>query len=135
MSQTHIAAGATERTPEQQEALHAIERLVAFALQKQLIEEADWDYSRNLLLEQFGFSEPYAGELDTTVPDGPQAMLDTLIDYGFSIGLIPENSDTFRDLLDAKIMGHLMARPSEVVRAFRHTEQTEGIEGGHIPIL
>ncbi|MDQ0660771.1 UDP-glucose--hexose-1-phosphate uridylyltransferase [Paenibacillus sp. W2I17] len=128
MSQTHIAAGATERTPEQQEALHAIERLVAFALQKQLIEEADWDYSRNLLLEQFGFSEPYAGELDTTVPDGPQAMLDTLIDYGFSIGLIPENSDTFRDLLDAKIMGHLMARPSEVVRAFRHTEQTEGIE-------
>ena len=34
MSQTQPGAEATERTPEQQEALHAIERLVAFALKK-----------------------------------------------------------------------------------------------------
>jgi UDPglucose--hexose-1-phosphate uridylyltransferase len=128
MSQTHNAAGTIDRTPEQQEALHAIERLVAFALQNKLIEEADRDYSRNLLLEQFGFSEPYDGVLNEIVPDGPQSLLDTLIDYGYEIGLIPENTDTYRDLLDAKIMGQLMARPSEVVRAFRHTEQTEGIE-------
>lgn len=128
MSQTTTGAGTTERTPEQQEALHAIERLVLFALRKQLIEEADRDYGRNLLLEQFGFSEPYDGVLDETVLDGPQPLIDTLIDYGFEIGLIPENTDTYRDLLDAKIMGHLMARPSEVVRAFREKAESEGIE-------
>ncbi|MFP2989087.1 galactose-1-phosphate uridylyltransferase, partial [Bacillus velezensis] len=45
----------------QQSALYAVEQLVAFAHKKGLIGLQDTDYSRNLLLEQFGFSEPYSG--------------------------------------------------------------------------
>lgn len=106
---------ATTRTLEQDEALHAIERLVRFAVDHLLIREEDIDYSRNMLMDLFQFSEPFAGESDHTRQDSPQEMIDTLINYGFQIGLIPENSDTYRDLLDSKIMGLLMARPSEVV--------------------
>lgn len=117
----------TSGTPESKHVLHAIEMLVRFALHKGLIEPEDVDYSRNLLLEDFGFSEPYGDEVNGQIPEGPQAMLDILIDYGAAHGLIPENTDTYRDLLDAKIMGRLMVRPSEVTARFRTTEQELGI--------
>ncbi len=45
----------------QQAALYAVEQLVVFAQKRGLISPQDIDYSRNLLLEQFGFSEPYSG--------------------------------------------------------------------------
>ena len=41
--------------------------------------------------------------------------------------MIPENTDTYRDLLDAKIMGRLMARPSDVTAQFRTVQQEQGI--------
>lgn len=111
------------------EALRAIERLTAFALRERLLEESDSDFGRNRLLEQFGFDEPYADSdaLAEELPAGPQEMLDTLIDYAAQTGMIPENTDTQRDLLDAKLMGLLLARPSEVVREFRENEAQGGI--------
>ncbi|MEJ8304098.1 UDP-glucose--hexose-1-phosphate uridylyltransferase [Saccharibacillus sacchari] len=119
------------------EALRAIERLTAFALREKLLEEADGDYGRNRLLEQFGFDEPYGADpnsaeagidaLAEPLPEGPQPMLDTLIDYAAQTGMIPENTDTQRDLLDAKLMGLLLARPSEVTRDFLQAEQAGGI--------
>ncbi|MEK3731334.1 MULTISPECIES: UDP-glucose--hexose-1-phosphate uridylyltransferase [Paenibacillus] len=118
----------TTSVPDDQQVLHAIERLVLFALRQGLIQEADVDYCRNLLLDDFGFSEPYAGEVSEEHLDGPQALLDVLIDYGAAKGLIPENTDTFRDLLDAKIMGRVMGRPSEITAAFKTAEQERGIE-------
>ncbi|WP_229522399.1 UDP-glucose--hexose-1-phosphate uridylyltransferase [Paenibacillus monticola] len=116
-----------ETTPATQKALYAIEQLVLFALHQSLIAPADLDYSRNELLDQFGFSEPYAEVFDQAPLDSPQAPLDALIDYGYEIGLIPENSDTYRDLLDAKIMGLLLARPSEVNAEFYRLAAEQGI--------
>jgi len=115
-------------TTEQRQALIAIEQLIRFALERRLIEPLDEDYGRNLLLDLFGFSEPYLGVEAPEPIQGPQTALDVLIDYGFRIGLIPENTDTYRDLLDAKIMGCLMPRPSEVIREFRELQETKGIE-------
>lgn len=114
----------------QQAALYAVEQLVAFAQDRGLISLHDTDYSRNLLLDQFGFSEPYTGGEagGVTAPEVLQPVLNVLIDYGFAIGLIPENTDTYRDLLDSKIMGLLMARPSEVIRDFHQTKAERGIE-------
>lgn len=114
--------------PAGEKALHAIEQLVLFALNQELIQPADVDYSRNELLDQFGFSEPYALEFSETPLESPQEPLDILIDYGFETGLIPENTDTYRDLLDAKIMGLLMARPSEVNAQFFSLSAEKGIE-------
>lgn len=112
----------------QTEAKRAIERLIRYALEKALIDWWDLDYSRNRLLELFGFDEPYAGREDEEELSGPQIPLGVLIDYGVEIGLIPENTDTYRDLLDARIMGLLMPRPSETIAKFRKTEENGGIQ-------
>lgn len=117
--------GVDERS--RQDALHAIERLVNYALEQGLIDWWDVDYSRNRLLELFSFDESYAGEVAKEALTGPQEPLEILIDYGLAIGLIPEDTATYRDLLDAKIMGLLMPRPSETIAAFRKTESEQGI--------
>ncbi len=125
----------TERTNEQNQTLLAIDELVKFAFDKQMIKVADLDYARNMLLSKFRFDEPY----DANVPllasvdqgepaDSPQPMIDTILDYAYSIGMLPENTDTYRDLMDAEIMGLLMARPSEVTADFFDTLDREGIE-------
>ncbi|MEK5477373.1 UDP-glucose--hexose-1-phosphate uridylyltransferase [Paenibacillus sp. FSL R5-0407] len=117
-----------EANQNRQEAQYAIERLTHYALQQGLIDWWDLDYSRNRLLELFGFDEPFAGEVGEEVLTGPQEPLNVLIDYGVEIGLIPENTDTFRDLLDARIMGLLMPRPSETIAKFRQTAENGGIQ-------
>ncbi|WP_348772878.1 UDP-glucose--hexose-1-phosphate uridylyltransferase [Paenibacillus sp. Marseille-P2973] len=117
-----------EANQNRQEAQYAIERLTHYALQQGLIDWWDLDYSRNRLLELFGFDEPFAGEVGEEVLTGPQGPLNVLIDYGVEIGLIPENTDTFRDLLDARIMGLLMPRPSETIAKFRQTAENGGIQ-------
>ncbi|MEC0176136.1 UDP-glucose--hexose-1-phosphate uridylyltransferase [Paenibacillus favisporus] len=114
--------------PLKEQALQAIDRLVRFALDHRLIQAEDADYSRNLLLDLFGASEPSLSEAEPEAADSPQPMIDTLLDYAFEIGLMPENTDTYRDLLDAKIMGLLMARPSEVIAEFELTAREQGIE-------
>ncbi|MBO2943356.1 UDP-glucose--hexose-1-phosphate uridylyltransferase [Paenibacillus sp. F411] len=117
-----------QAAPEPYQVLHAIEQLVQFALRQQLIQDSDTDYSRNLLLDLLGYTEPLLEEITQPVPDSPQAMVDILIDAAASKGLIPDNSDTYRDLMDAKIMGLLMARPSEVTGRFMQLKEEQGIE-------
>ncbi|WP_120463035.1 UDP-glucose--hexose-1-phosphate uridylyltransferase [Paenibacillus aceti] len=111
-----------------QNAQAAIERLLHYALEQGLIDWWDMDYTRNRLLELFSFDEPFAGELPEEVLSSPQQPLEVLIDYGYEIGLIPENTVTYRDLLDARIMGLLMPRPSETIAAFHKTEADRGIQ-------
>ncbi|CAM3326491.1 MULTISPECIES: UDP-glucose--hexose-1-phosphate uridylyltransferase [Saccharibacillus] len=128
-STRRAATGSSDGPVSREEALRAIDRLTAFSLREGLLEAADEDYGRNRLLEQFGFDEPYAGgdAPGEELPAGPQPMLDALIDYAAQTGMIPENTDTQRDLLDSKLMGLLLARPSEVTRDFLAAEQEGGI--------
>ncbi|UUZ82323.1 UDP-glucose--hexose-1-phosphate uridylyltransferase [Paenibacillus sp. P26] len=51
-----------------------------------------------------------------------------LLDYAAETGLLEENTTTLRDLLEARIMGMLMPRESELVRRFWTTAKTEGAE-------
>ncbi|EXX86832.1 UDP-glucose--hexose-1-phosphate uridylyltransferase, partial [Paenibacillus darwinianus] len=95
-----------------------------------LVEPLDEHAARNALLDLFGFSEPYDGN-ETAVgqsPASPAPLLEPLLDYGYRIGLIPDNTLTYRDLLDAKIMGLLMPRPSETAASFRRAADSKGIE-------
>lgn len=112
-----------------QDALLAIERLLRFALHKRLLQPEDAQYARNLLLDLFQFDAPASEELpaEEPVPEEARHLLEELIAYGYSIGLIPELTTTYADLLDAKVMGLLIARPSEVIRDFHAKRQAEGI--------
>lgn len=65
-------------------------------------------------------------EAETGSPDGEKQdegaeledILAGMLDYAWEKGLIPENSVTYRDLSDTKIMGLLVPRPSEVIGKF-----------------
>lgn len=109
------------------DALVRIEQLVRFALAEGMIEPLDVSASRNALLDLFGFTEPFEGELQSEPIDSAVSLLEPLLDYGYSIGLIQDNNTTFRDLLDARIMGLLMPRPSETAAAFGRTAEQSGI--------
>lgn len=109
------------------EALLHIERLLQFALQRKLLHKLDLSAGRNALLDLFRFTEPYRGSVPDEELNSAVSILEPLLDYGFTVGLIPVNTTTQRDLLDARIMGLLMPRPSETAAAFQRAAETEGI--------
>ncbi len=103
---------------------YELERLLLFAQKQGLIEEADVIPARNALLALFGFDEPVAfdGEVsEADVPESAVPILERILDYTANAGLtelLPDNNGTYRDLLDARIMGLLMPRASEMNRRF-----------------
>ncbi|MFS0727089.1 UDP-glucose--hexose-1-phosphate uridylyltransferase [Paenibacillus sp. 1P07SE] len=111
---------------ELQQVQQAIEELVQFGLKKRLFAPLDTVFTRNALLDLFGLNEPAGGE-PPQAPDEPLGALDVLLAHGERIGLIPDGTTTWRDLLDARIMGLLLARPSATAAAFRRQAETEGI--------
>jgi UDPglucose--hexose-1-phosphate uridylyltransferase len=102
-----------------------IERLLRFALKSGLIEQEDVIVARNALLDLFRLPEPAAEAFIGDVPDSPVPVLERMLDYAAEHGLIPDNTTTQRDLLDARIMGLLMPRQSEIVRRFRQLLRDE----------
>ena len=100
-----------------------IEKLVRYGLSKGLIEEDEAFYSRNLLLDMMKESEfdenDREGEEDPSLVD----ILGYLCNEAVKRGLI-EDSITFRDLFDTKLMNAITPRPHEVNRAFKEKYKT-----------
>ena len=48
-----------------------------------------------------------------------EGILNEMLDYAAEDGLMPEDTITYRDLFDTKIMGMLVPRPSEVIKKFQ----------------
>lgn len=113
--------------PSQGEALLNIERLLQYARQRGMLHELDMSTGRNALLDLFRFTEPSTEAVPDEKLDSAVTLLEPLLDYGFAIGLIPDNTMTYRDLLDARIMGLLMPRPSEMAADFRRRSEQEGV--------
>ncbi len=93
----------------------SIEKLVNYAISAELIEESDRVWAENTLLAALkldSFTRPEA------VPESElEPILAELIAYALEQGLI-EDSITEKDLFDARLMGLLTPRPSEVIRRF-----------------
>jgi UDPglucose--hexose-1-phosphate uridylyltransferase len=110
-------------------ALH-IESLIAFALAKGLIQSLDADASRNALLDLFALTEPLQAAPDLQqdpLPESPVPLLEPLLDAAVARGLLPDDTLTYRDLFDARIMGLLMPRPSETNGRFLELVQQHGV--------
>ena len=96
----------------------AIEKLIAYALEKQLIQPEEKNWAVNTLLEML--------ELDgcalPEIPSGEQidlpAVLDALLDDAYERGVLKENSIVYRDLFDTRLMGALTPRPAQVIEKF-----------------
>jgi UDPglucose--hexose-1-phosphate uridylyltransferase len=99
-------------------AAYEVERLLRFAEKQNMISGLDVIIARNHLLDLLKISEPYSGEAVTEEIKSPVLILERLLDYSRENGILEDNTLTYRDLLDAKIMGFLMPRQSEVVNSF-----------------
>jgi UDPglucose--hexose-1-phosphate uridylyltransferase len=95
-----------------------IKRLINYGLDKGLIQKEDELYVRNRLLEVLKLDDYEDVEADAENLENPQPILDKILDYAYEKGILAENTITFRDLLDTRIMDCLMPRPSEVIRKF-----------------
>lgn len=112
---------------------YRIEELLRFGVHNRMMEEWDYPLVRNQLLSLFGIKEAYSKELDEAkifaALDGrnPLPILEDLLQYAVDLGMIEDNT-TEKDLLDAKIMGYLMPRQSELKRIFEDLRAREGVE-------
>ena len=100
--------------------------LTEYGLATGLIEPADRLYTINRLLELFGLDEPDEEAYQERVQpmtqreaeDALEGILAGMLDDAAARGLIPEDTVTYRDLFDTKIMSVLVPRPGEVRRRF-----------------
>ena len=82
-----------------------------------MVEPEDEIYVTNRLLEVMEldeYEEPEEIEDDTPLEE----ILKDLLDEAYASGVLEDNGIASRDLFDTKLMGCLVARPSEVIRAF-----------------
>lgn len=93
----------------------AIESLLNYGEKHSLFEKEDRIYCRNLMLDVLGLDAFEADAADDNAP--LEDILAVLLDYACDKGII-ENSVTYRDLFDTKIMNCMMPRPSEVIKKF-----------------
>lgn len=99
-----------------------ISELVAYGLQNGLIEDADKVYVTNGLLELFqkqDYQEPNASvELRDL-----HFILEDMLAFALSEGILEDDTVTMKDLFDTKIMGILTPAPSVVRKAFEEKYQ------------
>ncbi|AOZ88909.1 galactose-1-phosphate uridylyltransferase [Bacillus xiamenensis] len=101
-----------------------LEQLIQYGIDKELISPLDIDYTRNRLLEVLELDEAEARKVSGGMD--LEDILMPMLDWAVETGLIPEGTDTYRDLLDAKIMGCLVAPPSVIYGKFEEKRQHEG---------
>ena len=95
----------------------AIKKLVQYGLDTGLIQERDRVYATNQILDVLGmdsYEEPEIAEGEICLEE----VLKELLDHAHETGVLAEDSVTYRDLFDTKLMNCLMPRPSEVADRF-----------------
>lgn len=102
----------------------AIGKLVKYGLDTGLIGDVDKIYAANQILEALGLDEYEEPELSGE-PVVLEEVLGELLDYAYEAGLLKENTVTYRDLFDTKLMNCLVPRPGQVVETFwKHYENS-----------
>lgn len=103
-----------------------IKQLVDYGVSSGLIPENERVYSTNLLLEIYGkdnFSDPDISETSLPLDE----ILNNLLDIAVDEGLI-EDSVTYRDLFDTKLMNCITPRPSQLQNRFWFLYETSPSE-------
>lgn len=105
-----------------------IEELVQYGLDKGLITQWDIDLTRNKLLEALKLNDAEERSEAKETFDTPVPLLEKILDFAAENGLLEENTVTYRDLLDTKLMGCLTPSQTEVIRRFRDTAYNQDIK-------
>ena len=109
--------------------------LVEYGLVTGLIQPEDKVYTTNALMELFQLDdmedsvfEEYAKRIPMTQETAEEVLEEILEDmmvYAYEKGIMQENSIVYKDLFDTKIMGLLVARPSEIRAKFKDLYENE----------
>jgi UDPglucose--hexose-1-phosphate uridylyltransferase len=105
---------------------HEIERLLQFGLKKNLIRLEDKDFTRNTVLEILELDDWQDVSVEEESLESPVSILERILDWAAVNGRLKEDTVTYRDLLDTKIIGRFIPRPSEVIREFTSLYETQG---------
>ena len=98
----------------------AIAKLISYALDKGLLQPSEEIWGGNVLLEALGLDGCAMPEELPPVSAGElPAVLDALLDDAAERGVLKENTITYRDLLDTRLMGALTPRPAQVIEKFQ----------------
>ena len=92
-----------------------IKKLVNYGIKCGLLTERDRIFTTNLIIDALGMDEFKDTEVDNEI--NLEEILNDITDYAVEKGIC-ENSVTYRDLFDTRIMAFLMPRPSEVTDKF-----------------
>ena len=99
-------------------AAYEIERLLKFGCRKNMISQWDVIPTRNALMDLLKIETPYEKEVEDLGDETPVNILKNILDYAYEAGILEDNTITQRDLMDARIMGLLLPRQSEINRNF-----------------
>lgn len=106
-----------------------IRKLVAYGVSAGLVPTEDIVFTTNRLLELFGLDELEDADSSVTMDVSElEEVLGRMCDFAYEKGLMAENTVTYRDLFDTKIMSMLMPRPSEVIHKFWELYEKESPE-------
>jgi UDPglucose--hexose-1-phosphate uridylyltransferase len=103
-----------------------IKRLIHYGIDKKLIQKEDETYVINSILEILHLDEFIDIETPREELSHPQGILDNILEFAYSTDVLKENTITYRDILDTKIMGCFVPRPSEVIKAFYNDYKVSG---------
>ena len=100
----------------------AISKLAAYAVRTGLVEECEYIWAVNTILDVLkldSYTDPQKdwGEIELS------AVLDELMDDAHARGVLKENSVVYRDLFDTELMGRLTPRPAQVIKQFQDLYQ------------
>ena len=107
---------------------YEIERLLQYGVQKKLLDKMDLIYIRNSILEVLKIDDFKGVEVKNEILDNPVEILENILNWAGGNNRLVEDTVTYRDLLDARLMGCLMPRPSEVIKEFYENTEKKGIK-------
>lgn len=95
-----------------------VSRLAAYALQTGLIEESEYIWAINtildvLKLDSYTETNQNWGKIELA------PVLEELLNDACARGVLAENSVVYRDLFDTELMGRLTPRPAQVIKKFQ----------------
>ena len=100
-----------------------ITALIEYGLTTELIKEEDKIFTINQLLDLLHLEEYEAPGGDIKLPQSLEDILKGILDFAVENGIIKEDSISYRDLFDTKVMGLLVPKPSSVIEKFQSLYQ------------
>lgn len=107
----------------------AIEQLLCYGVNEELIKPIDKIYSRNILLDVLNIQTPANDfdEDDFAAPAIPCKILDVLASYAVHENII-NDSQTEKDLFDTRLMDAITPLPSTVLAKYNNIKQNKSVK-------